>query len=359
MSEHEQKLNAEDLSERWGIKITDLFEYLSSRLSAYTDEGWRIVDEATLPHGRRFSLEELMERDPIQREIVEWCSCQEEPCIEIRIWEQRKREEYENQPLEPIPPPHCYPMSFRAPTNYHELEDAKSRLALCRFRLDDVLRFEQQRPELRLIIPEKAKERENTESFAPAHSEAQDQGVSLNFFKSGDYWFIGPTGTKKPLAHLRGFEFMHFLIKYADTEHLALEVYHCGAVPEGARIVSMTSHHKLDPKAQKEVKENLEKLKNRLSKVEDSEEHSRIKKEMHRFQGYLHDSKHSFESEQKNQRTSVQKAIRKALAKVHNELPIMKHHLNEQTIKTGGHCCYRSNPSRPVRWILEDPTPAI
>lgn len=353
-------LNSEQLAQRWNIDLLKIFEYLQKGLQAYTAEGWRVIDEDRVPLISGMTFEEYLKQNPVPQEYLDSCTCPETPCIEEVKWEQQMRHEYEKLPNRPDVPAGYYPVSFRSPVSYHELMDASARRALLRFKQEDVLEFEQHQPELLHMIEGKQGIIATGEHRGAQQSEstAQNHTIALSFFKSGDHWLIGPCGKEKPLAHLDGFKYIHFLIKSGHPEHLALEVYHLGIIPEGAMIAKMSGHRKLDPEALKAAQGAIKRLDDQMSNEEDPDERCRLQTEIKKYRDYLKDSKYSFESEQKSQRTSVQKAIKRALGKVHDELPSMEQYLNGHTIRTGNFCSYNA-PSSPIRWVLEDPHPAI
>jgi hypothetical protein len=134
-------LSSEQVAQRWNIDLLKIFEYFKEGLQAYTEYGWKIHDARSCKRKRRFSIEELKAKYPLDPLILETCTCPETPCIEIQKWEAFIIDLYTSQPLDVIvpPEPRSYPMRLASPSNYEEVETAIDRLKICRFKPEDIL----------------------------------------------------------------------------------------------------------------------------------------------------------------------------------------------------------------------------
>ena len=218
------------------------------------------------------------------------------------------------------------------------------------FLLKDIEEFEAKYPEV-IAEPVKAEMEDDEES---PHQ-------TFYFYKSGDgYWNISQKGKKeKPFKHRKGFEFIQFLIKYEGDEIDPLTLYHLGKVPEEYTSLYLDKQKKGDKKSEMQIEDRIEFLEERLSVETDVDKRIVLQDEISKSKKFLRESENTFKhADSEKYRLNVYKCIKPAIEAIHNEAPILKDYLilatrkTEGTIKAGWKCKYKSDPSFPVKWIL-------
>jgi hypothetical protein len=174
----------------------------------------------------------------------------------------------------------------------------------------------------------------------------------FNFYKNGDYWNIGEKGKTKHLKHLKGYEFIQFLIKNKDRAFTALEVFHLGSVPEELEYLSQIDYQEvIDESTGKEIMQYLNK---KLNTESDQNERDDIREQIVELRKQLKVGNRSFKPKADKCRVNVYNQIKRAIETIHKEVPSLREILrlnNPKTIKTGNHFCYLQahfNPS--IQW---------
>ena len=148
VTEKKKWLSADELAAYWEIQIIRLYDFLRQGLPAFTDFDAPVVDIKNCDSRPKFTMKQLREMNPIDQKVLDWCSCQETPCIEEQIHDQfidglyNASENWIMVGGKPID----FPMSFDSPRTHSEMEDAAKRLRNLKFRWDDILEFEKTHP---------------------------------------------------------------------------------------------------------------------------------------------------------------------------------------------------------------------
>ncbi|MFZ0930790.1 MAG: hypothetical protein WAN11_19445 [Syntrophobacteraceae bacterium] len=148
VTEKKKWLTADELAAYWEILIIKLYDFLRQGLPAFTDFDAPVVDIKNCASRPKFTMKQLREMNPIDQRVLDWCSCQETPCIEIQKHDQFIDGLY-NAPENWIMvggKPTDIPMSFDSPRTHSEMEDATNRLRNLKFKRDDILEFEKTHP---------------------------------------------------------------------------------------------------------------------------------------------------------------------------------------------------------------------
>ena len=216
----------------------------------------------------------------------------------------------------------------------------------------------------------------------------KDEGVPVfSFFNNGDYWKIGIPNNAKDLKHLKGFDLISLLIEHEGKEIDSTHLDNLGKAPlseidgkelprsgsrrfretdenygnedGGLRIDGSFQDDVADERTIKVIKAKIDEINERMQCEIDPEKKVTLKEEKIEYQKYLSEVsapgqkvKKYTSSGKEYRRQNVQKLIKKALTKIHSEVPELSVYLNKKTIKTGSACSYRPDPSNPVLWKL-------
>ncbi len=272
------------------------------------------------------------------------------------------------------------------------------------FRLSDIEEFETIFDDLEPILHVQDED-SDTDNVEPTPNSEQESIPIISFYKNGDRWLVGEKGKEKTLNHLKGFDFISFLIRHEgkeidvnvlydlgkeSTEDLKLNV---GNVPDGIKILpqealDMTFQEDgekryslfndsvqliVDGQAIGQTKDQINFLKEQVSVERDLDKKLHLKETIYELQQYIKKTKKSpfrigrFKDKQKdNARTNLRKRIITALNKIYKQAPEISPFLIEikpkktkdtinvkGTIKTGYSCWYKHDPSNPVKWVLD------
>jgi hypothetical protein len=191
--------------------------------------------------------------------------------------------------------------------------------------------------------------------------QADDSIPVISFYKKGDFWQIGKEGNEAYLKHLKGYELIQFLIRNENVSYDPMTLYHLGAVPEELKHLVSSSQAKYNKKTFAQVKEEIEKLAEKLEGTSDIVEKEEIQEKIEKGEKYLNSSRYLFSISDRCRR-NARELIKRAIEKLHKEaekesaLSPLKKYLTikgtPKTIKIGFDSFYKPNPSDSVKWKL-------
>jgi hypothetical protein len=249
------------------------------------------------------------------------------------------------------------------------------------FRLVDIERIER---EYELKSSRKDDDKSNT-PYINEDTKKHDDVPVISFYKNGQIWKIGKLGRERDLNHLKGFDFIRFLLGYEGREIDVFSLYDLGMMPisdekfdktffsenrksfeeksEGCSgfEIGFSGHEKIDETAIAECRAEIENLKKLEKDETDSFVKTKIQEKINEIKKYLRTNMKAKEARKfrlqrdENCRTNVFKRIKTALETIEREIPFMKDYLNHETIQTGSKCSYRQFGSKPVEWKLNPP----
>lgn len=169
------------------------------------------------------------------------------------------------------------------------------------------------------------------------------------FYEDGDFFRMGQPGKENLFSSIKGLHYIHFLLNHPYKACDPRCVYHLGRSLDFTRV----DVPGLDQKARSNYRRRLKELKSILNRPQcyESDVVSEATAEMDWIKAALGESDMR-EYEAEKARINVQKAIKRALNKIHKRHPALKRYLNTSTIKTGASCFYEPLPGDPVRWVL-------
>lgn len=77
--------------------------------------------------------------------------------------------------------------------------------------------------------------------------EAKEDVCGFSPFRNGNNWMIGPHGREKSFKHIKGYDFVRFLIEDPNREISARQVYHLGKIDPGAPVEYARQEKTIDP----------------------------------------------------------------------------------------------------------------
>ena len=214
-----------------------------------------------------------------------------------------------------------------------------------------------------------------------AESSGQGGVIDLSFFRSGDDWCMGTPGNEYRLNHLRGFEYLQYLIRHKECSIPPADVFHqvaplddgmegrwtsrgkqplmCadGSAEPLPMTVRYSSQRRVDDKAINAVREELKAMQEERPQIHDIDKLEKLDEKIAKLKEYLRagarKSEMPFRDDEKA-RITVTKGIKKALQRIEEMAPLVAEYLNQSTIKTGYQCHYSPSPDtkRPI-WHLD------
>jgi hypothetical protein len=180
-----------------------------------------------------------------------------------------------------------------------------------------------------------------------------DDVLIFNFYKDGDFWFIGKDN-QKPMSKLKGFEYIHFLLSHENKEFTALEIYYLGSVPnELMKSNSYTST--LDKLCDTDLSKAKILLQEQIATSEDTEKREELQEKLSQITDALQNKRRNLnrDNQQENNRTAIYNNLKNAIKKIHQDRPCLKDFITlKDTIFTGNTIKYKPDPLRPVNWQL-------
>lgn len=95
------------------------------------------------------------------------------------------------------------------------------------FRLFDIEKLETKYDELKPILHVQDED-SDTDNIKPTLDIEQEAIPVISFYKNGDRWMIGEKGKEKIFNHLKGFDFIRFLIRHEGKEINGKVLYDLG-----------------------------------------------------------------------------------------------------------------------------------
>jgi len=205
---------------------------------------------------------------------------------------------------------------------------------------------------------------------------------TICFYQAGEFWRIGEIGKEQPFKNTKGFEFIHYLLRY-PLEHIESKiVYDCGEGPvdenndedgesinsgngsksmkelreEGLHLKGKSYDPEIDATACAAYEVQKVKLQTELNLPGLTPERKcEIEKEIKWLSAAL--AKKGRKTRTKTSesiRTSITKRIKEALKKIYLDKSVayINRYLNDRTIKRGDSCIYQPDPNDKPRWIL-------
>jgi hypothetical protein len=194
------------------------------------------------------------------------------------------------------------------------------------------------------------------------------------FMRQGDYFTIRYQGQATILKVTRGLRCLGYLLRHPGCEiHVSELLTALVEVPAPGLLGGLrdagghtltaelpSAGPILDSQAKAEYKRRLDELRKDMGEAEqfnDSYRAANARSEMNAITQHLasaiglggRDRKTSSEAERA--RCAVTKRIKKAIQKIGDSIPSLRHHLTAR-IKTGYFCSYNPHPDRPVAWKL-------
>lgn len=381
-------LKTGEVLKRLNIEIFELFDLCKNgELQAYNIYGKRIVDPDLCEKGKKDTLDKILRLVHLEEGTNEtghvfipgshWGNIKKPLTREER--ERKARKLYNAQPDSPIVPEDCVSFNFSFPARPSEFQTLRDVQKKSKQKIKDAESFKFKKSDVEKLEIENGLDKPEKDA---------ENIRRLSFYKNGQIWKIGEYGKEKDFTDLKGYKQIQFLLKHEEKKLSVTDVYHLGKslpendldygyTPEGINTPDISKHEVLsvkaddedpefitrdteqpliDEKAANDIKRAIDSKKEELKKTIDQQKKLEIRDEIHKLEKYRLSTKYKFKSTQKeNNRTAVQKAIKRALEAIHDKLPELKEFLNNETITSGHECCYKPKPSNPVKWVLDPP----
>jgi hypothetical protein len=209
------------------------------------------------------------------------------------------------------------------------------------------------------------------------------------FYKRGSKWHIGEKDKENVFDDLRGFGFIHYLLKHENQNLEPVTVYHgdtstINKSPQDGFSKEDKEQHQFHPEKpiyagspnanERRVMTNkIQQLQEGIDLLQEPFDDSwspedamvakekvreRIDKDMKEIKALeaalYHRPPRDFNSSTEKARVNVTRSIKNALKKIKNDAssPAITRYLSESTIKTGDSCCYKPVLSDIPTWIL-------
>jgi two-component system NtrC family response regulator len=195
------------------------------------------------------------------------------------------------------------------------------------------------------------------------------ENLQICFRQSGNYWEVGNPEKPVPLAIIKGYGFIHFLLQQPNQFFSPVEVYHMRATALGTDsaekiLQGLTksgsqdlTYEKLDNKTRTAIEEVIEDFEEQLSSAvyQDPDEAIEIKEKISEYKRLLNRKvERDPRSSHERSRTNVTRAITRALDEISKQVPDLKSYLNSSTIKTGDKMGYHPIVGNEPTWVLFD-----
>jgi hypothetical protein len=231
------------------------------------------------------------------------------------------------------------------------------------FQLSDVEEFEREKG-LQLS------ERDEIVADSPFPEDKMDKkdGIPLiSFYKNCQKWMIGERGKERIFDNLIGFEIIRFLLRYPEKRFEALQAHYCGNVPVEVQplIYQKKLENNIDSSTVKKIKKLMKESQEKLKEARDFDEKNNLIENIEKCEDFLKIARQGLKTDKDKVRINVRKVIKRAIETINIEaqnypsLRLVAKSLclenPHKTIITGNSCCYRPEPSNPVKWILDPP----
>jgi len=198
-----------------------------------------------------------------------------------------------------------------------------------------------------------SKSSKNSTHARPVQDHGKMSIPSFVFYKKGDFWLIGDKGNEMTIEHSKGLSFIYFLLEHPSQSFSSEVVYNLAKQVESEYIrpqdelkkddllVGASAYEILGDKTPGEIYNAINSLKEKIRSGDYSNEQDFTKKldQIHFLEDYL--KKGYFKGkkaiirnhDEEKVRINVTKNIRRAILKIHQEVPSLKPFLNTSTIK--------------------------
>jgi hypothetical protein len=188
--------------------------------------------------------------------------------------------------------------------------------------------------------------------------ESKNDLIAISFYQDNDVCKIGEKGAEKTLNHLKGFEYIAFIIRHKNDSFTALEVYHFGDIPEELKYLNKIDYQKIGNTSV--LKKSIKNLEEGLEVEIDPNKRIEIEYKISELGKIKNERFKNFKQKSHSCRINVYKNIKAAAEAIQKKLPTIKENFNygrSKVIKTGGTFSYQQdNFKLSVHWVLNKPS---
>lgn len=196
---------------------------------------------------------------------------------------------------------------------------------------------------------------------APATAAADALVVHLRPGAAG-VWAVGRDGATVAVREMKGLRYLRLLVKQPRVEISSLDLATWVAGHPGAIAPEGNGDDLVDRRAAAAYRHRLDEIDQDLAEAEqwsDTERVARLQAEREALLDELLTStglggrRRTMGSNEERARVAVRKAVAAAIDRV-EEVDASLGRLLRDTVRTGAHCRYDPDPTRPIRWVTDD-----